>query len=97
MTDFTLHTVDSAPKESKPMLENAEQSMGMIPSLLAVLAEAPGALEGYQTLNDLFTRTSFDASEQTVVWQTINVENECHYCVPAHTGIAHMIDRKSVV
>ena len=25
----------------------------------------------------------------TVIWQTINVENECHYCVPAHTGIAH--------
>jgi len=27
-----------------------------------------------------------------VVWQTINVENECHYCVPAHTGIAKMMD-----
>lgn len=24
-----------------------------------------------------------------MVWQTINVEHECHYCVPAHTGIAH--------
>ena len=22
------------------------------------------------------------------MWQTINVEHECHYCVPAHTGIA---------
>jgi AhpD family alkylhydroperoxidase len=27
----------------------------------------------------------------TVVWQAINVENECHYCVPAHTGIAKMM------
>jgi len=26
-----------------------------------------------------------------VVWQTINVENECHYCVPAHTAIAHQM------
>jgi alkylhydroperoxidase family enzyme len=25
------------------------------------------------------------------VWQTINVEHECHYCVPAHTGIAKMM------
>ncbi|GAL17594.1 macrophage infectivity potentiator-related protein [Vibrio maritimus] len=24
-----------------------------------------------------------------MVWQAINVEHECHYCVPAHTGIAH--------
>ena len=22
------------------------------------------------------------------MWQTANVEHECHYCVPAHTGIA---------
>jgi len=23
-----------------------------------------------------------------VVWQSINVEHECHYCVPAHSAIA---------
>ena len=22
------------------------------------------------------------------MWQSVNVENACHYCVPAHTGIA---------
>jgi alkylhydroperoxidase family enzyme len=22
------------------------------------------------------------------VWQAVNVEHNCHYCVPAHTGIA---------
>ena len=32
--------------------------------------------------------TSFDAEELTVVWQAVNVEHGCHYCVPAHTGIA---------
>ena len=35
--------------------------------------------------------TSFDKDELTVVWQTINVEHACHYCVPAHTGIAKMM------
>lgn len=64
----------------------------MIPALHAVMAEAPGLLEGYQELHRLFTQTSFDATEQTVVWQTINVENECNYCVPAHTAIAKMTD-----
>ncbi|MDF5701879.1 carboxymuconolactone decarboxylase family protein, partial [Vibrio parahaemolyticus] len=32
--------------------------------------------------------TSFNAEELTVVWQTINVEHGCHYCVPAHSAIA---------
>lgn len=91
MTDFTLHDIDSAPEKAKPLLEGSKKGMGMIPSLHAVMAEAPGLLEAYHTLHGLFTNTSLNASEQTVVWQTINVENECHYCVPAHTGIAHMM------
>ena len=52
------------------------------------MAEAPGLLEGYQVLHGLFVNSSFSADEKTVVWQTINVEHACHYCVPAHTGIA---------
>ena len=38
-----------------------------------------------------FVNSSFNEEELTVVWQTINVEHECHYCVPAHTGIAVMM------
>jgi len=56
--------------------------------LHAVMAESPGLLEGYQVLHNLFLNSSFTAEEQTVVWQSINVEHNCHYCVPAHTGIA---------
>ena len=48
-------------------------------------------LEGYQLLHKLIQDSSFNKDELTVVWQTINVEHECHCCVPAHTGIAHMM------
>ena len=27
-----------------------------------------------------------------MVWQAINVEHECHYCVPAHTAIAKSME-----
>lgn len=92
MTEFTLHDQDSAPEGSKPLLEKSIKGYGMIPNLHAVMAEAPGLLDGYQTLHTLFTETSFNAEEQTVVWQSINVEHGCHYCVPAHTGIAKQMD-----
>lgn len=88
MTDFTLHDIESAPEQSKPLLENSQKGFGMIPGLHAVMAEAPGVLDGYQKLHQLVLDTSFDNDETTVVWQTINVEHACHYCVPAHTGIA---------
>ena len=88
MGEFTLHTIDSAPQAAKPLLEKSQKAFGMIPNLHAVMAQAPTLLEGYQILHELAQQTSFNAEELTVVWQTINVEHECHYCVPAHTGIA---------
>ncbi len=92
MKEFTLHTVETAPEKSKAILEGAQKQMGMIPGLYAVMAESPELLKAYTQLHQLFTATSFDAEELTVVWQTINVEHQCHYCVPAHTGIAHSMN-----
>ncbi|RZF90095.1 carboxymuconolactone decarboxylase family protein [Pseudoalteromonas sp. N1230-9] len=88
MSNFTLHTKDTAPDEAKSLLDNSVSAFGMIPNLHAVMAEAPTLLEGYQVLHELFQKTSFTAEELTVVWQTINVEHDCHYCVPAHSAIA---------
>lgn len=91
MFDFPSHDHDSAPEGSKPLLEKSQKAFGRLPGLHKVLAESPQAYEGYQLLHKLFTETDFDAEELTVVWQSINVEHECHYCVPAHTGIAKMM------
>ncbi|MGO4918177.1 carboxymuconolactone decarboxylase family protein [Maribacter sp. IgM3_T14_3] len=91
MTTLKVHDIESAPKGSKALLENSQKSFGMIPGLHGVLASSSKLLEAYQTLHQLFTETSFDNDELTVVWQTINVEHACHYCVPAHTGIAKMM------
>jgi len=89
MSDFKIHTIDTAPAGSKAILEGAVKQMGVVPNLFATMAEAPNLLKAYTQLHELFASTSFDAEELTVVWQTINVEHECHYCVPAHTAIAH--------
>ncbi|WP_323767043.1 carboxymuconolactone decarboxylase family protein [Marinovum sp.] len=88
MTDFTLHTQDTAPEDAKPLLAQSQSAFGFIPGLHAVMAESPELLEAYQRVHALFAKSSFTAEELTVVWQTVNVENACHYCVPAHTGIA---------
>jgi hypothetical protein len=56
----------------------------MIPGLHGVLAGAPGILDAYQQLHELFVNSSFNEEELTVVWQSINVEHACHYCVPTH-------------
>lgn len=85
---FPTHDLASAPEDSKPLLESAQKAYGTIPGLYKVLSESPQAYQAYNSLHQLFTATDFDAEELTVVWQSINVEHACHYCVPAHTGIA---------
>lgn len=92
MSTFTQHTLETAPEKSKPILEAGEKQMGAIPGLYSVMAESPELLNAYTQLHKYFTSTSFNADELTVVWQTINVEHECHYCVPAHTAIAHSMN-----
>lgn len=90
MPTTTVHTLESAPDASKPLLENSIKSFGRLPSLHGVMATSPGLLEGYQHLHRLAIEgTAFSPEERTVVWMTVNVANACHYCVPAHTAIAH--------
>lgn len=89
---FKVHTLDSAPQGSKQMLEESIAGFGMLPNLHGVMAESPALLEAYKTVHGLFMKgTSFNNDELTVIWQAINVENGCHYCVPAHTAIAGMM------
>lgn len=90
----TLDRLDetNAPEKSIPLIEKSKAAFGRLPGLHSVLAGSPAAFEGYQVLHRLFAEeTAFDADEKTVVWQAINVEHACHYCVPAHTGIAKMM------
>ena len=85
---FPLHTIDSAPEESKALLQKSKKAYGWVPNLHAVMASNAQFLKGYQDLHELFQKSGFNNEELTVVWQTINVENQCHYCIPAHTGLA---------
>ena len=87
---FTVHTMETAPEGSQPLLEASLKAWQMIPNLHAVMAESPQLLQSYQELHQLFMQTSLTAEERSVVWLTISVANECHYCVPAHTAIAQM-------
>jgi alkylhydroperoxidase family enzyme len=91
MSNFELYSLENAPEAAKPLLEKSIKGFGMLPNLHAVMAESPALLDAYQQLHELAQNASFDKDELTVVWQTINVEHGCHYCVPAHTAIANMM------
>jgi hypothetical protein len=67
MTDYPIHTVDTAPEASKPLLEGSLKAFGMIPGLHGVMATSSQLLDIYQQAHEAFQNTSFDADELTVV------------------------------
>jgi len=83
-------TIENAPEQARPLLEKAKKNYGFVPNILGVMAHAPATLEAYMTLSGLFDQTSLSPTERQVVLLAISAENECKYCVAAHTAIAQM-------
>lgn len=88
MSEFKMHTPESAPQAAKDMLKNIEKSLGMVPNLGWVMAEAPALLKGYFTLSEIFKESSFSAGECEFISLCISHWNRCHYCIPAHATLA---------
>ena len=90
MAEFPVHTIESAPEASKPILEAATQKFGFTPNLLGVLAESPAALKGYMDVAGAFAGSTLDGTEQQVVLMTVSFENACTYCMAAHLSLIHI-------
>ncbi len=90
MPDFTVHTIDTAPQQSVPLLQGAQKAFGFVPNLIAVLAESPAVVEAYLTLTQIFDKSSLTATERQVAILAISRYNECDYCMAAHSAIASM-------
>ncbi len=87
---YTVHSIDSAPVAAKDILAGAKKNLGFVPNLFGVMAEAPALLKAYATLSGIFDETSFTATERQVVLLAVSYENNCKYCVAAHSAIAGM-------
>jgi len=88
MAKFALHTSSTAPEGARDFIAGVESKMGFVPSLYAVFAENPAVLDAYTQLAEQLGKSGLSPLEQQIVTITASVENECHFCVAAHTTIA---------
>ncbi len=90
MTTFPLHSSETAPEGSKPILAAAQKKFGFVPNLIRVMAEAPAAVKAYTTIMDIFEGTSLSNAEKQTVLLSASLVNECDYCMAAHSTMATM-------
>lgn len=88
MSQFKIHTIESAPEAAQEALKAVKNANGFIPNLIGVLANAPTALETYRTVGGINGRNSLTATEREVVQITAAVVNGCGFCVAGHTKIS---------
>ncbi len=90
MSEFKVHTVDTAPEQSVAFLQGAQQAFGFVPNLIGVLAESPAVVEAYLTLSKIFDKSSLSPVERQVAVLSVSRINECDYCMASHSVIASM-------
>lgn len=90
MSDFKIHTTETAPEGSKEILIGAQKSLGFIPNLYGIMAEAPSALKAYKGLSDNFEKSSFTETEKQIVLLATSFVNGCNYCMAVHSTIGQM-------
>lgn len=88
MTRLTLHTPETAPEKSRPLVAKALAGNGFLPNLIGVLAGAPTALETYFTVGEINARTSLSLAEREIIQITAARLHACDFCVAGHSAIA---------
>ena len=90
MSNYQVHSKETASPASAELLANAEKAYGFIPNLLGVMAESPVLIKAYMALGKVFEESSFSPTERQVVILTASRFNECRYCMAAHSVVAGM-------
>lgn len=88
---FTVHTKETAPEGSGPVLDQVQRAYGFTPNLYAVFAESPVAIAAYLQISGLLKEHgALTPQEQQVAMLAVSEQNGCDYCVAAHSAVAKM-------
>lgn len=89
---LSVHSIDTAPEQSRPALQEARASLGFLPNLVGVMAESPALARSYMAVHKEFSaRSSLTPPEQQLVLLTVSYANGCRYCMAAHSGLGHAV------
>lgn len=86
--------IENAPEISNKILENTKMGLGMIPNMFSTMANNPALLDAYSYSYKTFRENAgFTSQEQEIIFLSIAFENECEYCMAAHSFVADMMSK----
>ena len=88
MTNFPVHSMESAPERSKPALKQLQSAFGMIPNIAGAMATSPVLINCLVGLFGNVHGGSFTEAQVQTVLLTDAVTNASTWAVAFHTALA---------
>ena len=88
MKTFPVHTIESAPEQSKPSLQALQGAFGMIPNIAGAMASSPVLIRSLVGLFQQVHGGNFSEKQIQVLLLTNAVTNACAWAVAFHTALA---------
>jgi AhpD family alkylhydroperoxidase len=88
MQAFPVHTIESAPEESKPSLQMLQGVFGAIPNIAGAMSTSPVLIGSLVGLFQKVHGGSFSEEQIQVLLLTNAVTNSCAWAVAFHTALA---------
>jgi AhpD family alkylhydroperoxidase len=88
MTSYPIHSIASAPDQSRPVLEQLRETFGLIPNIAGAMANSPALIKAFVSLFQQVHSGSFTEAEIQTLLLTNAVTNACEWAVAFHSFLA---------
>lgn len=81
-------TIETAAPLASNIMQGTKDAMGFVPNMYGFMANNPALLDAYMHTYKTFRENAgFTPVEQEVIFLSVSYENECDYCVAAHSFV----------
>lgn len=87
MSRIEIVNPKTATGKAKDLLDAVQSSLGVVPNFIRALALSPDALQGFLGLHHIAGNGLLDAKTRERLALAVAQQNECQYCVSAHSAI----------
>jgi len=94
MTRLSVIDPKNAQGKAKDLLDAVKAKLGIVPNMTRVMADSPAVLEGYLQLSGALSGGLLEAKLREQIALLTAQENQCDYCLSAHTAIGKMVGLK---
>lgn len=88
MTNYPVHTPQTAPTDAQPMLAQLQQAFGFLPNVAGVMATSPALIRSFWSLFSGVHAGTFSDADLQVLLLTNAVTNGAEWAVAFHSGLA---------